>query len=71
VRGLSPIACIEIKLGNVAPISRGFRNVIETLGTKKNFILTHSAQTYKVSEEIVVMGIRAFVSEGLPELLKI
>jgi len=71
VRGLSPIACIEIKLGNVAPISRGFRNVIETLGTKKNFILTHSAETYKVSEEIVVMGIRAFVSEGLPELLKI
>lgn len=71
MRGLSPLACIEIKLGNVAPVSRGFRNVIETLGTKKNFVLTHSSDTYRVSEDITVMGIRAFISEGLPDLISV
>lgn len=70
VRGLTPIACIEIKLGNVAPISRGFRNVVETLRTKKNVILTHSSETYWVSEDITVMGVREFVSNGLSKLLE-
>lgn len=70
VRGFTPLACIEIKLGNVAPVSRGFRNVIETLGTKKNFIITYSSETYRASEEITIMGIRAFLSIGLPELVK-
>ncbi len=70
LRGLTPIACIEIKLGNVAPVSRGFRNVVETLGTKKNFVLTHSSETYRVSEEIMVMGVRTFIAQGLSGLFR-
>ena len=70
VRGLDPIACIEIKLGNVPNISRGFRNVVESLRTKKNFVLTYSSETYRVSDDITVMGLRTFVSEGLLELIR-
>ena len=70
VRGLSPLACIEIKLGNVPNISRGFRNVIETLGTKQNFVLTYSSEPYLAAADITVMGIQTFITEGLPALLR-
>lgn len=70
MRGLSPLACIEIKLGNVAPVSKGFRNVVETLGTKQNYVITYSSERYRATDEITVMGVREFISEGLPELLK-
>lgn len=70
VRGLRPFACIEIKLGNVAGVSRGFRNVIETLETTHNFILTYSSEPYRLADDITVEGVQTFVAERLPALLE-
>lgn len=67
MRGLTPLACIEIKLGNVANISPGFRNVVATLQTTQNFILTYSSEPKRLTAEITVMGVREFVSEGFLE----
>ncbi|MCC7464843.1 MAG: ATP-binding protein [Saprospiraceae bacterium] len=68
MRGMEPLTCIEIKLGNVAPISKGFRNVINTLGSKKNYLINYSSESYRAAEDITVTGIRSFLTQGLPEL---
>lgn len=70
VRGLTPIACIEIKLGNTAPISKGFYSVLSTLETKENYILTYDSEAYQASPTIKVMNVRAFVSKELPRLVQ-
>lgn len=69
LRGLTPLACVEIKLGNAAAISRGFRSVIDTLGTADNFIVTFSSEPFRLANDVTVTGVRAFVAELLPALL--
>ena len=67
VRGLAPLACIEIKLGNAARPTQGFRNIIQTLGTARNFIITYSSEPYQLSAEITVTGLHAFLTKGYLE----
>ena len=61
VQGLQPKACIEIKLGNVASVSKGFHNTIQTLETKQNFILTFGSDDYFIKEHIRVMSLVSFL----------
>ncbi|MEQ1746821.1 MAG: ATP-binding protein [Saprospiraceae bacterium] len=67
-RGLAPLACIEIKLGNATNITRSLRSVVDTLGTKTNFILTYSSDTYRLAEDVTVSSVRAFIRDILPGL---
>ena len=69
VRGLTPLACIEIKLGNTASPSRGFRNVIQSLGTTRNFIITYASEPYQLTPDITVAGLHAFVTREYLNLL--
>jgi predicted AAA+ superfamily ATPase len=60
-RGVQPVACIEIKYSNNPAVSKGLRNTIRTLGTRRNFVLTYSSESYGLEEGIGVMGLREFV----------
>lgn len=64
VRGLTPIACIEIKLGNAVGMSRSLRSVADTLGTAHNFIITYSSEPQRLSATVTAMGVRHFVTGG-------
>lgn len=65
VRGLTPLACVEIKLGNVASVSRGLRSVIDTLGVKSSFILTYASDTYRLPEDVTVMSAGTFIRDNV------
>ena len=67
VQGNRPLSCIEIKLGNVVKPSQGFYNIIETLDTKQNFILTYDSDTWQIRPDISVMSLISFLKK-LPEL---
>lgn len=66
-RGLTPLACVEIKLGNAAGISRSLRSAADTLGTNRNFILTYSSEPRRLSPDVTAMGVRHFVAGGYLE----
>jgi predicted AAA+ superfamily ATPase len=62
-KGLTPYACIEIKLGNVVKAGKGFQNIIQTLGTHRNFIITYSSDPYALKESIEVRNLWEFVGD--------
>lgn len=61
VRHLEPIACIEIKLSNTPALSRGFHAVIDTLKPRYAWLITHSSDTYWLSQRIEVLSLQAAV----------
>jgi len=68
VEGLKPLACVEIKLGNVVKISKGLLSTVEALKTDLNFILTFDSDDYYVKENIRVMAALDFIKQ-LPDIL--
>ena len=65
VRGIKPVAAIEIKLNNAPSISKGNFQSIEDLGTKKNFVIVPGVEEYKTKEGIVICGADTFFSKYL------
>ena len=71
VRGLKPIACIEIKSSNEPTLSRGFYESIDFLKTKKSFIITpHQNISYFMEKSIMVCGIHDFLTIQLQKIWK-
>ncbi|MGY4384017.1 putative AAA+ superfamily ATPase [Pedobacter sp. UYP24] len=68
VQGITPIACIEIKLSNAPVISKGFLNCIDDLIPKFSFIITPQSDTYDVSHDITIINLSNFVNEKLSSL---
>jgi predicted AAA+ superfamily ATPase len=66
-RGLAPVACMEIKLGQVARPTKGFYNTIELLGTKHNYLITWGGDTYALRPDVMVYSFDAFM-QAWPEL---
>lgn len=66
VKGIKPIACIEIKLSNAPQVSKGFINCIEDLKPKHKFIITPESETYTTQQGIIITGIQAFLKKQLP-----
>jgi len=67
-KSLRAVACIEIKFSNTPKVTKGLLNVIETMNTKHNFILTHSSYSYLLKENIRAMSLPEFVRQ-LPTIL--
>ncbi len=66
VKGLKPEMSVEIKFSEKPKVSRGFISNIETLNTKKNFIITPvSKEDYKIRNNIVVCGYDVFLEKYL------
>ncbi|GGH14339.1 ATPase [Pedobacter zeae] len=67
-QGITPIACIEIKLSNAPTVSKGFINCTQDLEPKYKYIITPKSETYHTSNNIVVTNLRHFLLNILPEI---
>jgi len=61
VQGVTPLACIEIKLTNTPSISKGFLNSTEDLQPRYKYIITPDSDTYKVHGEVTVTNLLHFI----------
>jgi predicted AAA+ superfamily ATPase len=68
VQGVTPVACIEIKLSNAPSVSKGFISCIKDLEPKYRYIITPNSETYLSSNEITVTNIRNFLLNILPKI---
>jgi predicted AAA+ superfamily ATPase len=68
VKGITPIACIEIKLTNAPSVSKGFYTSIADLNPKKKFVITPSSTDYPVKDGVIVTSLRQFLVKYLPAL---
>jgi predicted AAA+ superfamily ATPase len=71
VKGIKPLACIEIKLSTSPSLTKGMTESLKDLKCKQNFIVTPSADaSYPMNKEVTVIGLREFLSVKLPKLVK-
>jgi hypothetical protein len=68
VKGITPLACIEIKLGNTPAISRGFINCTEDLQPKYKYIITPGSETFTTHHDVVVTNLYHFVTVLLQQI---
>jgi len=68
VRGITPVACIEIKISNTPVVSKGFISCIEDLEPQASFIITPQSDTYTANKDITVIGLADFISTRLKNL---
>jgi len=65
VKGITPLACIEIKLTNAPVISKGFYTSINDLNPPKKFVITPSGADYTTKGGIIVTSLSAFLTKHL------
>jgi predicted AAA+ superfamily ATPase len=71
VKGIKPIASIEIKYSEKPSISRGFSESIKELGTHNNFVITPSEENeWPINSNLYAIGLREFLEKRLPKLVK-
>ena len=68
VKGLKPLASIEIKYSSTPKITKGFTLAINDLGTKANFIITPDCDDYTIRENVKVCSLQTFLTRHLKEL---
>lgn len=68
VKGIKPIAAIEIKLSNSPVISKGFYECIRDLKTGYNFVITPNSDTYITKGNIKVCSLVSFIKKYLHNL---
>lgn len=68
VRGVAPVAAIEIKLSSTPDVSKGFYISIADLGTARNFVVIPSGDDYPLKEDVEVVSLKAFLERHLPGL---
>jgi predicted AAA+ superfamily ATPase len=66
VRGVQPLACIEIKLTNAPSISKGFYTSAVDLKVNNKIVITPSSEEYVSKDNVVVTSLYKFLKEHLP-----
>jgi predicted AAA+ superfamily ATPase len=70
VKGIKPIASIEIKYSTAPSVSRGMTESLKDLGTKHNFIITPSLDDdFGINKQVKVVGLMTFLTHTLPLLI--
>lgn len=70
VKGLLPIACIELKTTNNPSVSRGFYESVNDLNCTNNFVVTpYQEVSYRLKENVLVCGLVDFLNDELVRLL--
>lgn len=69
IKGLTPIAAIEIKLNNAPTITKGFYQSLTDLKLTHGFVVTPSALPHTIND-IDVLGLAEFVNKVLPGITK-
>jgi len=65
VKGITPLACIEIKLSNAPVISKGFFSCVDDLAPKYKYVITPESDTFTAAQGVVVTGLYHFLTELL------
>jgi uncharacterized protein len=68
VKGMRPIACIEIKLGATAAVSRGWHEVIADMKTRHNFVITSNGADYPIGKTGRTCDLQTFLTKYLPKI---
>jgi predicted AAA+ superfamily ATPase len=68
VKGIKPLACIEVKLSNAPVITKGNFQSLADLKTKKNFVVVPDVEQYKTKEGIIICNIDTLLTEYLPKI---
>jgi predicted AAA+ superfamily ATPase len=68
VRSGVPVATAEIKYTSSPNVSRGFRNCIEDLKTKNNYIIIPKDEDYPAGRDVMITGIKVFLEKYLKEI---
>jgi predicted AAA+ superfamily ATPase len=68
VKGLKPLASIEIKYSSTPNITKGFTLAINDLGTKTNFIITPDCDDYAIRENVKVCSLQTFLTIHLKDI---
>ena len=72
VRGITPIACIELKTTNNPSVTRGFYESVKDLKCDTNFVITPFQEvSYKMNENTLVCGLIDFITNDLMKLIVI
>ena len=72
VRGITPIACIELKTTNNPSVTRGFYESIKDLKCDRNFVITPFQEvSYKINKNTLVCGLIDFITNDLKKLITI
>ncbi len=69
VKGIKPVASIEIKLSNAPVISRGFFECIADLKTKQNYVITPNSDEYSAKNNVRVCSHLKFIKYYLPKVI--
>lgn len=64
VRGIQPVACIEIKLSNSPTVSRGFVNCLEDLAPQHKYIITPASESFPANHGVIVMSLLHFLNKS-------
>lgn len=68
VKGLKPVASVEIKYSSTPNVTKGFTLAINDLDTKANFIITPDCDDYTIRENIIVCSLQTFLARHLKEI---
>ena len=71
VKGIHPLACIEVKFNSAPNLSRGMTTAIADLKCKKNFVITPgTGDPWPIRKDIQVVNLIYFVQNQLLKLIK-
>lgn len=68
VRGVTPVAAVEIKFSSTPDVSKGFHISIGDLGTAHNFVIIPKGSDYPLGETIEIVSLQSFLEKHLPRL---
>jgi len=70
VKGVKPMACIEIKLSNSPDVTKGFYECIDDLGSTQNFVITPGSEKFPIKKGIICCSLLHFLTKELPKIAK-
>ena len=65
VKGINPVATIEIKYSNAPALTRGYYECINDLGTDENFVITPNSQTVTTKDGIKILSLMNFLEKEI------
>ena len=68
VQGITPLACIEIKLTNAPSVSKGFISCLGDLQPKYKYLITPESDAYPAGNDILVTSLGDFLLQQLPAI---
>jgi len=65
VQGIHPVATVEIKYTNAPILTKGYYESLNDLKTKKNYVVTPSAECWQMKENVTVCSLAYFLKNVL------